>query len=110
MRIGVFTTPIGKNAVDSYDIFETTNKLNISLYPNPANQQVVLQLAEVANFDEVATQKTVKITDMLGRTVQVFETNESQMTLDLSNFANGSYFVSVNNGSETATEKLLLIR
>jgi len=32
------------------------------------------------------------------------------MTLNVNQFANGSYFVAVSNGSETVVEKLLIVR
>ena len=105
-----FTTPAGKSNANSYDIFAEGNNLSVKMYPNPANTQVVLQLTEAVNFDNVATQKTVKITDMLGRVINTFNTTNAQMTLNVNDFANGSYFVVVSNGQETVVEKLLIVR
>ena len=114
--IASFTTPpppaaaaknVGNN---TYDIFAEGNNLSVEMYPNPANTQVILNLNESANFDNVAMQKTVQITDMLGRVINTYNTAETQMTLNVNQFANGSYFVAVSNGSETVVEKLLIVR
>jgi hypothetical protein len=102
--------PAGKNNANSYDIFEDGNNLSIKMYPNPANTQVVLELNEAVNFDQIATQKTVKITDMLGRVINTYSTTNAQMVLDVNEFANGSYFVAVSNGQATVVEKLLIVK
>jgi acetyl esterase/lipase len=59
----------------------------LSVYPNPANAELNLQLPVAI--------KSVSVMDMMGREVLTSETNSTTMKLDVSSFKQGIYFVNV---------------
>ncbi len=59
----------------------------ISVYPNPANDIFTVANAEGA---------TIMVVNSLGQVVASIENADANQTIDVSNFANGTYFVKVN--------------
>ncbi len=59
----------------------------VSVYPNPANDMFTVANAEGA---------TIVVVNSLGQVVTSIENAASNQTIDASNFANGTYFVKVN--------------
>ncbi|MBO7652297.1 MAG: T9SS type A sorting domain-containing protein [Bacteroidales bacterium] len=59
----------------------------VSVYPNPANDMFTVANAEGA---------TIVVVNSLGQVVSSIENAASNQTIDASNFANGTYFVKVN--------------
>jgi hypothetical protein len=60
---------------------------SVSVYPNPANDMFTVANAEGA---------TIVVVNSLGQVVASIENAASNQTIDASNFANGTYFVKVN--------------
>jgi Secretion system C-terminal sorting domain/FG-GAP-like repeat len=75
----------------------------ISVYPNPSNGNVVIELLS-AN----ATESTVTITDAIGRIIAQQKLNAFKNIINLSKEANGVYFVKVANNSSTTVKKIML--
>lgn len=67
-----------------------------SFYPNPVNNQLFIQ-------SEKQIQE-IKITDVMGRTVYQIKPNTSSFTLNVTDFSNGNYFISV----DSQIEKLII--
>ena len=81
-----------------YDVESGT----LTLFPNPASSVVTVT---VSGFDgEVA----VQIVDLNGRTVSELRTQSSELTLDVSELAQGAYFVRVTGSGSTAVRKLIV--
>ena len=59
----------------------------VSVYPNPANDMFTVANAEGA---------TIVVVNSLGQVIASIENAASNQTIDASNFANGTYFVKVN--------------
>lgn len=72
----------------------------VSVYPNPATEQINLQFNHLVNG-----QATVKIFDTMGALVSaenINEINNKLFTLDVTSMSNGFYFIEIeNNGSVT---------
>lgn len=81
--------------------------MKISIYPNPANDVIAIQLPNVMqdNFD-------VKLFDINGRLVQksVIYQGSTIAYLDVRTEYNGMYTVVISNGKETLTEKVMINR
>ena len=73
---------------------------NIALYPNPATTTVTL-----TGFDG---QATVTIVDMNGRAMGEYTANDNTLTIDLTGYAQGAYFVRITGEQVNAIRKLIV--
>ncbi|MFK7809086.1 MAG: T9SS type A sorting domain-containing protein [Saprospiraceae bacterium] len=87
-----------------------TNDLNfdqsIQLSPNPANDQtaIIYRLAEPVDL-------TLTMTNSIGQVVfqnQIDQTQSGQFNLDLQQFADGVYFVKLNDGKRQSVKQLVI--
>lgn len=79
---------------------------NVTLYPNPSNGMVSL----IATLPGVQT-LDVAVYNSLGQlmsNVKYDGVSSNVFNMDLSTYANGVYFVSVNNGSEKIVKRLII--
>ena len=84
-------------------INDVASNVSMSLYPNPANSNVKLDITGV-NGNVNCT-----ILDMSGRVVYSQSINaEEATTINVSNFAKGAYFVRITNNEFTKVEKLVV--
>ncbi len=72
---------------------------HVSLFPNPANESVVISTA----VDQV-----VEITNTLGQVVYTTTATSTATYVDLKNFTSGVYFVNVYTGTAKVTEQLIV--
>ena len=82
----------------------------ISIYPNPAHDNVAIQYT-ILNAGET----TVNITDVTGRIVYSVNRGQEeagihdfQLSRDLTGLPNGIYFIKIENGEESRTAKVVL--
>ena len=68
--------------------------LNMTLYPNPATDEITLELSEISPGDYV------KIIDINGKCLQQIPLSELRTTVSISDLAPGFYFISVVSASE----------
>jgi hypothetical protein len=78
----------------------------LTVFPNPANESVTLQIAPESASDAVVT-----LTNLAGQTV-LSETHkvsklENSIKLNLSNISTGLYFVTIRQGAQMWTKKLV---
>jgi len=71
----------------------------LSIYPNPANNELTIRNAENAN---------IVIYDILGKRVQSASKINVVQTLDVSNLTSGTYFVSIEKNQQRTVEKLII--
>lgn len=77
------------------------NTSSIVIFPNPSFGTLNIENVEGAN---------VQIINMMGQVVENIENAQMVNTVDMSKYANGTYFVKVINGSETSTHKVNLMK
>ena len=75
---------------------------NFTLYPNPTSTTVTLDLRSFEGAAEVS------IIDQSGRTVFHGKSNSSRMTVDVTGYASGAYFVRVTSSNASAIRKLVV--
>jgi len=105
---------IGSNgdlfALDNFGIFAvdpagvqqiSDNTLNCKIYPNPAQNELMI---------ENITNSTVIITDMIGTVKMNFNCYDNNVRIDLNSFTNGFYLVKIIKDNKTKAEKLLIIK
>ena len=102
-----FTTGAGKNA-GGFDIFADAQNLAVELYPNPANTTATLQISAGFDLTNTATTYNVQVMDMMGRTINSFTTDATNVNINVSDYADGYYFVSVDNGTEKTVKKMII--
>jgi hypothetical protein len=78
----------------------------LSLFPNPSNAQINLQIYSPQN-DEIQ----ISIKDLNGRIIAFFDKNitegENRFSQDISDLPNGIYFLQLKNDSETVVQKFI---
>ena len=82
-------------------IDEESENPQFSIYPNPSDGIFNVELSNV---------NTIKVLNTLGSVVyqEKINANETKTTIDLSNFANGIYFIAVMNDKGTLNKKVIL--
>lgn len=76
------------------------SKSAINIYPNPTNGQITI------TFENINFQERLQIIDMKGKLIRNELVNQPKLTIDLSNYSNGIYFVRVGE----LTKKVILTR
>ena len=84
------TTNVGIDGVDA---------ATFALFPNPASTSVTVEMAEVG---------TVSILDAAGRESGKWSCENGRLTIDLSGYAAGAYYVRVVSAKGTAVRKLIV--
>ncbi len=86
--------------IDAVGLFERLNKVvDIKLMPNPTSGEFEIQLAAEAS--------KIEIFDALGRLVKQTASAKGTVKFDLSNEANGVYYVKVSSGEQASVMKLV---
>ncbi len=103
----------GGSRVDSVDVLVTSvlsvtdqkqEEVSIAVYPNPvANNLTIAANGVDGGFD-------VKMTDVLGKVVLNESSNQVKKVVDVSNFKNGVYLVSVFNKGELIQTRRVVIK
>ncbi|MBL7932157.1 MAG: T9SS type A sorting domain-containing protein, partial [Bacteroidia bacterium] len=78
----------------------TMSESDVQIYPNPSSGLVTIS-------NQSAESLNVKVYDMIGRELLKKQINGTQ-TLDLSNYANGTYIVRFEKGNKTLYKKLII--
>jgi len=79
---------------------DDVNAANVSLYPNPASSTVTLKGIE--------GKATVTVVDMNGRKAGEWTVNEGELTIDVTDMAQGAYFVRIVGEQVNAIRKLIV--
>ncbi len=92
---GKLYTTVDPNGIAQTEVSE------VRMYPNPAADRVTIDLQNT-------TANKIRMVDLYGRIVVEQDVDGQIEVIDLSNLANGMYFVQIcNNGKVTATRKLM---
>jgi|TARA_B110000495_G_C23019407_1_gene604470 hypothetical protein len=83
---------------------ESDVNVSIKLVPNPASQNVNINMSEIYDFNDIS----LEIYDMLGKKVSSIAQVGPNNNLNVSEFKNGMYFISImKKGSLIKTSKLI---
>jgi hypothetical protein len=81
---------------------DNTDQNRFNLYPNPSQDQCTLTLQEYPE-----SSSSIFIYDAFGREINTFAIESQTITLDVSQYASGLYFVKIVTPSFTQTKKLV---
>ena len=70
--------------------------ISMSVYPNPTTDLLTVNFVKVSNFDKVK----YTVTDLNGKVLQQTEVTTNQEQLNFSNYAEGTYFISVTENNQ----------
>ncbi len=83
-----------------------SNEVSTSIYPNPSTNGVF-----TVDVENSSNKTIIAVYDIIGKVILTKELNSSgKQTIDLSNEANGSYFVNIKNDKENITKKIIYIK
>ena len=77
-----------------------TKAINLSIYPNPFNEELTISLDQVQKSE-------VTIADITGKTIVNQNFNTQIIKLDLSRISSGQYIVSIKNDNSISTRKIV---
>ncbi|MFA9370816.1 MAG: fibronectin type III domain-containing protein [Labilibaculum antarcticum] len=72
----------------------------LKLYPNPAKDFVTLYI-------QGNIQSRVRISSLTGKTIRILTLDQESNTIDVSNLPSGMYFISIEDGDEIISKKLI---
>ena len=78
---------------------DINNHVSFQAYPNPSNGQVLIRVANPEDRNEI------KVTNMVGEVIFNKTSNSGLALVDLTNYPQGIYFISVANSNGTSTVK-----
>jgi hypothetical protein len=80
------------------------NKSKLIIYPNPVSNMLTIKGEDIMLFKEI------ELFDASGRSVQKWKANGTEMNLDLSNFASGSYSLHFNGTGQMRSERIEIVK
>ncbi|MDD4217031.1 MAG: immunoglobulin domain-containing protein [Bacteroidales bacterium] len=86
---------------DDSGINDAKNNDGILIFPNPAKDY--LTISDISHNIE-----NIEIINVTGQIIKSFLVNSNEITLNLSNFAEGIYFVKLKRNNEVITKKILI--
>ena len=66
------------------------------------------QIAAGFDFTNATATYNIQVMDMMGRTINNFTTKATNVEINVSDYADGYYFVSVDNGTEKTVKKMII--
>jgi hypothetical protein len=95
---GPLTEAAAKAAIDT--------KSGVMVYPQPASAYTIIQFAG----SQWKGNATVSVISQMGQVLSARQVNTDsrQYRLDVSNLANGMYYIKISNGNTTVTQKLVV--
>lgn len=87
---------------------EVTSKNNLFVvFPNPADGQLFINY----HVNDIVTNSTITVTNILGKTILVKTVNKVKglIDLDTKNWANGTYFLQLTNGNKVINTSTVII-
>ncbi len=75
----------------------------LGIYPNPTNGEILVNIPQ----NDAVLNHTVALYDMNGRALSTEEVSSNEVRMDLSNYANGVYFIKIISGETVITEKVV---
>ncbi len=91
--------------VNAYVSVETLKQKGISIYPNPANNMLIVDFESFNGQEKI---KTIKISDISGKIIHRYPiTGNKVLQIDLTNLKNAVYFIQIETGKRNYTAKIV---
>ena len=91
--------------VDVCESVEVAEENTLKLFPNPASNELTLQISETGTY-------SIKMVNTVGKVVMsqsnLTVNGQYNETIDISAYADGVYFIMINDGTENIVSKLII--
>jgi len=89
-------------------IDELKNELNVNVYPNPTTgiSFVTIDLKQASEVTFTLTNTAGQVVET--KTMNTINAGENNLTLDLSTYNNGVYFLTIQTAEGTSTKKIVV--
>lgn len=105
--VNSMTDEVVRIAMEGVSVEEKDNGASLSVYPNPAREQVLIGLNKI----EMSAEMSIQLIDMTGRVVHLERVGGSKLiSLNLNNLAEGAYSVVLSNDAGVVCNEVLIIR
>ncbi len=109
MTVIVSDNYVGNNPViTNIEDYATESEVSVNTYPNPANDVLNLDIRGMEGITDIT------ITDATGKVVRTYSENllfnETTLTYNVANFAQGIYFINVRNNDTIITKKFIVTK
>ncbi len=78
-------------------------EVEFSIFPNPASETALIQ------FDDIPENGLITITDQLGKNKAVYYFNSNQITIDVSNWSSGVYYLKMKTDKNFEFKKFVVL-
>jgi uncharacterized protein YdeI (BOF family) len=85
--------------VDCTTGIEDVNSIELSVYPNPATNWIMVNASELS---------TVEIRNITGKLISTYQMTSLSERIDVSELENGIYIISVTNNSKVTSKRLII--
>lgn len=82
------------------DIIENIKTLNIKVYPNPTNGQLIVENRELKI-------ETIDVFDVFGKNVGIYKNTSYEIKIDISHLSEGIYFLRIQSDNGIITQKII---
>lgn len=90
------------NVIDNLGLTDNDNDILVNMFPNPTNGNITISL------NTVSQHIVVKVTNSLGQVIiSKEEFNTTQFDIDLSQMSTGIYYIHINDGEKSNTQKVI---
>ncbi len=107
-KFGIKTSSAIRPVTCLVDINEFEIKNNIDVYPNPASDFIYISTGTV-NFGENLDIKIIDITGKIVKTINTF-VNKEEISVNISDFPQGLYVISLNFDGNIVNRRIMLIK
>lgn len=76
---------------------------DVKVYPNPSSGKI-----KIDGLNKTGGATEIKVMNMIGQEIITTSTSENEVLIDLTNYDNGAYFISISNGAEHLVKKAII--
>lgn len=98
------SVPFKVVANPGYAAIKDLEEVNFEVYPNPSTGKFTIKANDLTNY------QTIDLVDQLGRTVTTWKVNNTVMSLEAKNVANGTYTLVFKNGNSNVFQKIQILK
>ena len=97
--VGTYIDDLKLEKLSTVSFSPAINEVSLNIFPNPANSEINIQSSE--------DMKSIRIYNLAGAEVMYITPNTDVLSLNISDLANGLYYMSINYGDKIIVRKVI---